>query len=372
MKIVHVVRQYYPSLGGMEDVVRNIARFQREEFGQSPRIVTLDRLFRGDGEALPAQSLVDGTPVLRLPYRGSERYPLCPAVLNEVRDADLVHVHGVDFFFDYLALTRPLHRRPLIASTHGGFFHTRFARRLKQLYFHTVTRGTARQYARIVATSENDGALFGRVAQRNLEVIENGVDIDKFADRAAPAPTRTLLYFGRWSVNKGILAALDFVAALRRQEPGWTLTVAGREYDYDLARLRAEAAQRGLGDAVELVANPSDAELAQLMGRASYFIGLSEHEGFGMAPVEAMSAGLTPVLADIPPFRRLLGHAGAGILVADGGQAAAVRALLADHAAGGPAKVRAQLRQAAQAYGWRSAAGRYAAAYARALGRAAA
>ena len=135
IKVVHIVRQYAPSMGGMEDVVQNIARQQREHHDQLPRIVTLNRLFRNSSEYLAPEAVVNGVGVVRLPFHGTSRYPLCPQVLQYVGDADVIHVHGVDFFFDYLALTKALHRRPLVASTHGGFFHTAFASRLKKVYF---------------------------------------------------------------------------------------------------------------------------------------------------------------------------------------------------------------------------------------------
>ena len=67
--------------------------------------------------------------------------------------------------------------------------------------------------------------------------------------------------------------------------------------------------------AIRIVPNPSDQALAELIGQASYFICLSRHEGFGIAPIEAMSAGLTPILSDIPPFRNLVEQSGMGLLM---------------------------------------------------------
>jgi alpha-1,3-mannosyltransferase len=48
--------------------------------------------------------------------------------LRHLRDADIVHVHAIDFFFDFLGWTKPLHGKKLVVSTHGGFFHTSFIR----------------------------------------------------------------------------------------------------------------------------------------------------------------------------------------------------------------------------------------------------
>lgn len=361
MRIAHVVRQYHPSVGGMEDVVRNVARHQLE-FGHSPIVVTLDRVFRDDDKPLPPDEEVDGIPVRRLSFRGSSRYPLCPQVLGALDGTDLIHVHGVDFFFDYLAATRWLHRRPMVASTHGGFFHTRYAEQLKRVFFNTVTRSSVRAYDRIIATSDNDGRIFRPIVGRGrLEVIENGVNVSKFRGRASNGPAPVMIYFGRWSENKEIPRAIELLGRLRAREPEWRLIVAGREFDLDLAELRAIVAAHGQDGAVDLVPNPGDAELAELIGRASYFVCLSRHEGFGLAAIEALSAGLIPVVSDIPPFSSLVVRSGLGMLVTADAEEAVTTWLFASRQEGDAAwsAKRERATGFADAYDWQQVAGRY-------------
>lgn len=381
IKVTHVVRQYLPSIGGMEEVVRNIARHQLRQ-GQRPRILTLNRLFRQSASpptqhTLAEREEIDGIEVIRLSYSGSSRYPLCPAVLKHLDDTDLVHVHGVDFFYDFLAATQWLHQRKLVLSTHGGFFHTRFASRAKLAYFNTVTRLSAKAYSKVIATSNNDGQLFAQIMNGDkLQVIENGVDIEKYADRAARQLTPCLIYFGRWSVNKGLLQVIELFAHLHAQRPEWRLIIAGREYDHSSAELQARINDLQLQSAVHLAANPSDDEIRQLISQASYFLCLSRHEGFGIAPIEAMSAGLTPILSDIPPFRRLIEESQLGFLAdlavhrdADEStetlQNHAIKQLLAMHQLGQTAYLqrRTAAMTFAQGYAWPQVADRYLALY---------
>jgi alpha-1,3-mannosyltransferase len=149
--------------------------------------------------------------------------------------------------------------------------------------------------------------------QHKLQVIENGVDVEKYAGCAAPKLTPTLMYFGRWSSNKGLLPALALFAELHHAHPEWRLIIAGREYDLSLADLQETSSKLGISNAVTLAANPSDSEIKMLLRQASYFLCLSRHEGFGIAPIEAMSAGLTPILSAIPPFQRLIDESGLGV-----------------------------------------------------------
>ncbi|MFH1817296.1 MAG: glycosyltransferase family 4 protein [Pseudomonadota bacterium] len=362
LKVAHVVRQYYPSVGGMEDVVQSIAQHQMKRHGQLPVIVTLDRLFRNADQPLAGEEVINGIQVVRLPYRGPSRYPLCPGVLDHVRDTDVIHVHGIDFFFDFLAATRPIHRRPMVVSTHGGFFHTRFAATLKKVYFNTATRLSSSAYDRVVATSENDGKIFNTIVQSPKKVvIENGVNIEKYADRSARELTPALIYFGRWSENKGLLEIIEFFRQLVTRQPGWKLIIAGREYDHTEAELADRIRQHGLVDSVRLAANPSDQELASLIGQSSYFICLSHHEGFGIAPIEAMSAGLTPVLSDIPPFRNLIEQAGRGVLLDTRQLERGINSLLALHEQGEQDYLhrREFVRSFVERYSWKHIADQY-------------
>ena len=366
IKVAHVVRQYSPSVGGMEEVVQNIARQQQVQHDQSPIVVTLDRLFTDTNTPLAAREIVNDIPVIRLPYRGSSRYPVCPRVLQHVQDADVIHVHGIDFFYDYLAAAWPLHRRPMVASTHGGFFHTRFASSFKKMYFNTVTRASSRAYARVIATSHNDGAIFSSIIKPpKMTVIENGVNVKKYSGKSSLQLTPTLIYFGRWSANKGLLETIDFFKTLVARQPAWRLIIAGREYDLSRNKLESVLKQQGLSEQVQLAPNPSDASLTELIARASYFICLSRHEGFGIAPIEAMSAGLTPVLSDIPPFQHLITQSGVGQLL-KAGVDDGVANLVELHAQGPYAYAhrREMTQRFASQYDWQHIAGQYADIYA--------
>jgi len=333
MRVAHVVRQYLPSIGGMEEVVRSLAQHQLKN-GLQPFIITLNKVFREPDNTLISEEIIDGVPVYRLPYSGSERYPIAPSVLSYIKDADLVHVHGIDFFYDYLALTKVLHQKPLVASTHGGFFHTAFASKLKKIYFNTITRLSSKFYKSVICTSENDGDLFKQiVSPSKLHVIENGVDIDKFRNSASPIKQSTLIYFGRWSSNKGILDAVNVLASLVKQDPQtpWKLIITGREYDLNTQQIIDHAISQDVADRLTVIPNPSTEKIKELIGQASYFICLSRHEGFGIAPIEAMSAGLYPLLSNIPPFKRLVELTNIGEIFYDSESEAIAKQVIAVH-----------------------------------------
>ena len=311
LRIVHVVRQFHPGIGGMENFVEQLGIHQLAS-GHRPSVVTLDRIFDGNGQGqLPAFEEYRGIPVHRVPFKGSKRYPLAPAVLRKLADADLVHVHGVDFFCDYLAATAFIHRKPMVLTTHGGFFHTDFARTFKRAYFHSVTRLSLSRYAAVIACSEEDARTFRSIVGERLTLIPNPVDVEKFAGLGDPGNS-TLIYFGRLAPNKEVGTLIDWFAELAKQGEQWKLIVAGKPMGVEMATLQSQINDLGLQNRIELHDTPSDAELRRLIGRSSVYVCASSYEGFGLAAVEGISAGLYPVLSDIPPFNDTLRRVGFG------------------------------------------------------------
>lgn len=360
MRIVHVTRQFPPGLGGIEEVVAQLVERQARA-GHDVRVLTLDRIFTDPDTELVARDEWMGAQVLRFPYRGSMRYPLAPAVLGHVGDADVVHVHAIDFFFDFMSFAKFWHRRPMVATTHGGFFHTDAHARLKRLWFSSVTRLAARGYDRIVACSQPDFEMFAPIAKHNLTLIENGVDLAKFADRASRAPTKNLVAIGRFSFNKKPERLLDAMAELGKRDPEFSLDLIGGAFDWTRETLAAEIFARNLGDRVRLHVGVSNEEIARLIAGASLFVSASVHEGFGISLIEALSAGLVPVVEANAAFKSFAARAPDVVLTDYAQPAKAADAILQAQArlAADPAGMRTRLAGAAQPFAWPGVAERY-------------
>jgi len=314
MRIAHVTRQFTPGVGGLENVVHNLAKAQRNA-GHDVKVITLNRIFTDPATVLPEHESIDGVEVVRVPFQGPRRYPIAPKVLRHVKGADVVHVHAIDFFFDFLALTLPLHRRPLVVTPHGAFFHTRFAARLKTVYFHTVTRTLIRAYRAVINVSRHDHELFQRIRERGTVWWNNGVDVNKFHRAGSPLAAKKMIAVTRFSSNKRLDRMIAFLAALRRRDPEWNLVVAGSESELCEADVRTLAEKSGVSDAVEILIRPDDARIRQAMSQCSVFVSASEYEAFGIAAIEGLSAGLSPLLSDIPAFHDLVDRTKVGLVV---------------------------------------------------------
>lgn len=358
--IVHVVRQFLPNRGGLEDVVANLA-YQTIKHGYRVRVITLDSLFTSPDNKLPARETVDGIEVVRIPWSGSQRYPIAPQVFRHLGDAAVIHVHAIDFFFDALALGRFLHGKPMIVTTHGGFFHTRKYATLKKLWFQTLTRMSARAYKRIVGCSVSDLEQFRKISPRTSILIENGVDIGKFADSASQKPRRRIITIGRFSVNKRLDHLLDVMVILKARNAEWHLDIVGSESDLKEPDVRREIQARALDTTVTLTVSPNNDSIARLIRSASLFASASEYEGFGLVALEAMSAGLVPILNANAAYCGLAAKHPLLRLADFSDPQAAADTLESAHLALSidPAAIRLTLMQEAGQYSWQTVAGRY-------------
>ena len=144
-------------------------------------------------------------------------------------------------------------------------------------------------------------------------------------------------------------------AVLARRRPFASLDLVGDNRTFPHEDLARTMAAEGMDGRVHWHRYASEEQLRELYAQARAFAFLSEYEGLGLTPLEAIAAGVPPVLLDTPVARESCGEA--ALYVARGdveGTARALEQLLLDEA------VRARLLAAAPAvlakYNWARAA----------------
>lgn len=161
-------------------------------------------------------------------------------------------------------------------------------------------------------------------------VIPNGLDVEEIATRAAAARRER----GATGPIVGMVARLDAIkdhltllrafARFRATAPTAELWIVG---DGPLRpSLEAEAARLGATLAIRFLGRRTD--VPELLGRMDlYAFSTTRDEGFGIALVEAMAAGVPIAATDVPACREVLGDGAAGALVAAEDPEALARAL---------------------------------------------
>ncbi|KID29763.1 MSMEG_0565 family glycosyltransferase [Prauserella rugosa] len=180
-------------------------------------------------------------------------------------------------------------------------------------------RAITRPYAHVCVSD----AIAGELAEGwgiEAEVIPNGVESERFvhASSDADGKRRWREKLGRYVVSvggieprKGTLDLLEAYALLRSRDPELNLVIVGGEtlFDYRDYRARFDARAEELGvDPIVLGAVEND-DLPLIVAAASAFGFPSTKEGFGLAAMEALAAGVPVVTRDLPVLREVFGRA---------------------------------------------------------------
>ncbi len=211
---------------------------------------------------------------------------------------------------------------------------------------------------------------------RTPEVIVNGVDAARFAaaagdDAEAVAARkhwndrfgRYVLSVGGIEPRKGTLELIEAIGKLRTEGREVPLVIAGGETVFDYREYRSavgrRAAELGVRPCV-LGPVPHD-DLPGLVAAASVFAFPSRQEGFGLAAMEALAAGVPLVARDLPVLREVLGPAARLASEPDGFARAIAGCLDAD----APGTMAETGRRLAGRHSWDAAAAAHLAFYAR-------
>ena len=173
-------------------------------------------------------------------------------------------------------------------------------------------------------------------------VIPNGVDAARFTAgaRDAAGRARWRVRLGRYVLALGGIeprkASIDLVEAfaLLSSQVGpdlgrLRLVFGGGEtlFDYRDYRAAFEARAAELGVTPEIVGVLADEEMPALVAEASVLAMVSAREGFGLAGMEALAAGVPVVARDLPVLREVYGSTAAFAMDVPGLAAALARQL---------------------------------------------
>ncbi len=254
------------------------------------------------------------------------------AAVSAGRRADVLHVHSYHAS-NAVAVLNPWFRGRVLFTPHfHGGGHTETARVLHRLYQRLGTRLFGAASAIVcVSRAERDQLLVGLPAAdrpavaRKIRVVPNGVAVPtlQLAEPFDGEPP-TVLSVGRVEGYKGV----DRVVAAFADVPGEARLVVIGDGSH-LPALRSQISRAGLAGRVQLLGPVLETTLHRWLRTARVLVSVSEHEAFGMAPLEAAVAGCRVVLSDIPAHREIAADYldGIGELI-DGRDPAAISAAL--------------------------------------------
>ncbi|MFH1545303.1 MAG: glycosyltransferase family 4 protein [archaeon] len=313
MNVLHVSTHFHPCVGGKENYLLNLCT-HLNGLGHKNEVVCLNTCAKSD-KKLKAEETFKGIKIHRTEYFGKDLYKISPKVIGFAtkKDIDLIHVHGIGFLSDYLALTKAIHRKPLVLSTLGGFFHTKEKIWLKKAYLNSWCRIVFRAFDGIIASGVNDYKLFKKLSPKT-KLIEAGVEIKKFSKKKKKEKGR-ILFLGRISKNKRIDNLINTFFFVAKEKPKAKLVIAGEDWEGLSKEYEKLVKEKGMKGKVFFKGKISERKLVEEISRAEFIISASEYEGFGISVVEGMASGAIPILNKISAFERFVRNGRNGFLV---------------------------------------------------------
>ena len=307
MKVLHVSKYYYPEVGGLEQVVRNLAEGHRER-GHDVRVLA------SAAEGGARRHAVDGVPVRKVESAGevlsvpaSPTFPL--ALREESRDVDVLHFHLPHPLAVGSHLLAGRDGPAMVVTYHSDIVRQTTALALYRPFLRRFLAGSDR----ILPTSPNllEGSDHLDPHADRCTVVPLSIDVDSFVDDlafvdvapdspaelgAATDPDRpTFLFVGRLAYYKGVEYLIDAMADVEAD-----LLVVG---DGDRrAALERRARSRDVDGKVTFLGRVPDGTLSACYAAADAFVlpSVAPSEAFGVVQLEAMAAGLPVVNTDLP------------------------------------------------------------------------
>ena len=252
------------------------------------------------------------------------------------RELDVVHAHQYTPFF-YSAVAKALVRgKPRLILTEHGRHYPDVVSRKRRWANKLLLARMANAVTACCQFSANGLAANDGFDPRRIEIIENGIEVDRYGPpsggRETPErPARTIIHVARHHPVKDQATLLRGFALAAPDLPGVTLQMVGDgPLRPDLENLTREL---GIADRVQFLGIRSD--IPDLMRSADIFTLTSLSEAASLTLLEAMASGLPAVVTDVGGNGEIVRHEKEGLLVPRGGAAqlaAAFKRLHADPA----------------------------------------
>ncbi|MFH1390647.1 MAG: glycosyltransferase [Candidatus Margulisiibacteriota bacterium] len=298
MKVLQVVKHYFPYRGGVESYTREVVLGLKDIPGLSLEALTANETRQTTRE------IVDGMPVTRVASFGEKfSVPLCPTFPYwlKSRTADILHFQMPFPLAEFSELLGPK-KGKIVVSWHSDIVKQVFQRKLYEPFLRSFL---GRVDKILVATPHHiSSSLFLPDYKRKCEIVPYGIDLQRLTAVKPDDPKVQILrgeaefvvlFVGRLVYYKGV----EYLIRAMTEVNGRLLIIGDGPLKEELAALIATL---GLQEKVRILPNVGDEALPYYYRACDLFVlpSVANSEAFGIVQVEAMACGKPVITTDLP------------------------------------------------------------------------
>jgi glycosyltransferase involved in cell wall biosynthesis len=300
MRILHLYKDYFPVLGGIENHIKYLAEGLRAQGHDTQVLVT-------NTERRSVRQTHNGVPVTKTGrWVNLASAPLSPFMPIEYlrrrfgkNRPDIVHMQApyppgeITWLLGNWGKNRP---RSVIS------YQSDIVRQKKLLLFYApILRLVLKRVDVILATSPQyiESSPYLRPHRAKCRVVPIGIEHERFANAPPadlPKDRKIILFTGRLRYYKGLQYLVEAMPTVSQDARLVIVGIGPME-----AELRAAVARLNIGDRVEFAGEISDDDLPGYYRAADIFVlpSCERSEAYGIVQVEAMAAGLPVVSTEL-------------------------------------------------------------------------
>ena len=286
--------------GGTEIATTYIAKYAAKE-GHEVHVIALDGTNQGK-ELYQSKDgyIVHRVKTVSIPYL----YGIC-GILGIVLRAwkikpDVIHAQGELIGFSAF-VTYMITGIPYILYGRGEIYVNWFMKKV-------ITKLLMKYALRVIAQTEHMKKELLKYYDRDIEVIPNGIEVERFGNMSKeearkilryPQDCKILLAVGQCRPEKNYISLINVMKRINADIV--TIVVGGgSQLDY----LRTEAQKSG--KCIMFVGNVDNSKIPIYMAAADCFINVSTSEGFPNAVLEALASGLPVIATDVTGMKEII------------------------------------------------------------------
>ena len=302
MKIVQTPVRFYPFIGGVENYVFYMSR-ELVNLGHEVSVICANE------PPSEREETVDGVKTSRLSYiakiANTNITPDLPFKINR-EDFDIMHTHiPTPWSADWSRIISKRKNKPLVVTYHNDIIGSGVANYIAKFYNSTALKSLLKSADKIIITQPNyiKYSLYLDDYTDKVEVVPNGVDVDKFKPGNYKQNNNTLFFLSlldEFHGYKGLDYLLNALQIVKKTIPDVKLIVGGKGVLMD--RYIETTKSMGLSDNVEFHGFIPDNRMAEYYSSSSVFVlpSISSlQEGFGIVALEALACKTPVITTDI-------------------------------------------------------------------------